>query len=228
MPFYINNVDPASYGVLPLREYSVGGTSITNEIFQGRNRSSYRQLSKVYGQKPITFTLVYPGTTYREAKLLQSTVESWMWGIVELFLPNGFYYTSTLQSIGDGTPEGVDGNQVLISVEYSFNGMQHDPLVTVENAADGFWNPGTLPYADCICSATVGTAADTYQLAGATFQNVTQGEQLTVDGINMRILRNGAPAPGNVTFTTFPSVTPGQNNFSADDPVTVQYYPCYM
>ena len=228
MPFYINNVDPASYGVLPLREYTVGGTSITNEIFQGRNRSSYRQLSKVYGQKPITFTLVYPGTTYREAKLLQSTVESWMWGIVELFLPDGFYYTSTLQSIGDGTPEGVDGNQVLISVEYSFNGMQHDPLVTVQNAAAGFINPGTLPFADCICSVTAGAAASSYQLAGTTFQNVQQGEQLTVDGINMRILRNGAPAPGNVTFTTFPSVTPGLNTFTAADPVTVQYYPCYM
>lgn len=228
MPFYINNVDPASYGVLPLREYTVGGTSITNEIFQGRNRSSYRQLSKVYGQKPITFTLVYPGTTYREAKLLQSTVESLMWGVVELFLPDGFYYTATLQSIGEGTPEGVDGNQVLISVEYSFNGMQHDPLVTVENAAAGFINPGTLPFADCVCSVTASAAASSYQLAGATFQNVQQGEQLVVDGINGRLLRNGAPAPGNVTFTTFPSVTPGLNTFTAADPVTVQYYPCYM
>lgn len=228
MPFYINNVDPASYGVLPLREYSVGGTTITNDIFQGRNRSNYRLLAGVYGRKPITVTLVYPGKTFREAKLLQSTVESWMWGKIELFLPDGFYYTATLESIGDGTPEGVDGNQVLISVEYSFNAIQHDPLVTVENAAAGFWNPGTLPYADCICSVTVGAAADTYQLAGATFQNVTQGEQLTVDGINGRLLRNGAPAPGNVSFTEFPQVTPGQNSFSALDPVTVQYYPCYM
>ena len=228
MPFYINEVNPEDYGALPLREYSVGGTAITNTTFQGRNRSSYRLLAAVYGQKPITLTLVYPGTTLREAKLLQSTVEGWMWGKIELYLPDGFYYTSTLQSIGDGVPEGVDGNQVLISVEYSFNGIQHDPLVTVKNAAAGFWNPGTLPYADCICSVTVGAAADTYQLAGATFQNVTQGEQLTVDGINGRLLRNGAPAPGNATFSKFPQVTPGQNSFSATDPVTVQYYPSYM
>ena len=228
MPFYINGKNPADYGVLPLREYSVGGTEITNTPFQGRNRSSYRLLAGVYGQKPITMTLVYPGTTYREAKLLQSTVEGWMWGKIELFLPDGFYYTATLQSIGEGVPEGVDGNQVLISVEYSFNGIQHDPLVTIENAANGFLNPGTLPYADCICSVTVDAAADTYQLAGATFQDVSQGEELEVDGINGRLLRNGAPAPGNVIFTSFPKVVPGENSFSAADPVTVQFYPCYM
>lgn len=228
MPFYINGVNPEDYGVLPLREYTVGGTKITNDIFQGRNRSDYRLLAGVYGRKPITLTLVYSGKTYREAKLLQSTVESWMWGKIELFLPDGFYYTSTLDSIGDGTPEGVDGNQVLCGVEYSFSGIQHDPLVTVQNAATGFLNPGTLPYADCICSVTASAAASSYQLAGATFQNVAQGEQLTVDGINGRLLRNGAPAPGNVTFTKFPTVTPGQNSFSAADPVTVQYYPCYI
>lgn len=117
---------------------------------------------------------------------------------------------------------------MLISVEYSFNGIQHDPLVTVQNAAAGFWNPGTLPYADCVCSVTASAAASSYQLAGATFQNVQQGEQLVVDGINGRLLRNGAPAPGNVTFIKFPTVTPGQNSFSAADPVTVQYYPCYI
>lgn len=228
MPFYINGVNPEDYGVLPMREYTVGGSTITNTPYQGRNRSSYRLLAAVYGRKSITLTLVYPGTTYREAKLLQSTVEGWMWGKIELFLPDGFYYTSTLDSIGDGTPDGIDGNQVLISVEYSFSGIQHDPLVTVQNAAAGFWNPGTLPYADCICSVTAGAAASSYQLAGATFRDVQQGEHLTVDGINGRLLRNDAPAPGNVTFSKFPSVTPGQNSFSALDPVTVQFYPCFI
>lgn len=228
MPFYINGVNPEDYGVLPMLEYSVGGTEIENDIFQGRNSSNFNLLAGVFGRKPISFTLVYPGKTHREAKLLRSTVEGWMWGKIELFLPDGFYYTATLDSIDDGTPEGVEDNQVLISVGYSFSGIQHDPLVTVQNAAAGFINPGTLPFAGCICSVTASAAADSYQLAGATFQNVTQGEQLTVDGINMRLLRNGAPAPGNVTFIKFPTVTPGENKFSAADPVTVQYYPCYM
>lgn len=226
MPFYINGNNPEDYGAMSLLSYTVSGSSITNTIFQGRNRSSYRLLAAVYGQKAISFSLQYKGKTYREASLLRSTIESWMWGKVELFLPDGFYYTATLQSIGDGSPIGQENNMVLITVEYQFSGIQHDAMVTT--AGESFINPGTLPYADCICSVTVGTAADSYLLAGCTFRNAVQGEKLVVDGINGRILRNGAPAPGNVTFISFPQVVPGENSFTAADPVTVQYYPSYL
>ena len=226
MPFYINGVNPEDYGALVLREYSVGGTQITNDICQGRNSSSYNLLAGVFARKPVTLTIMYQGKTHREAQLLRSAIESWMWGKVELSLPDGFYYTATLDSIDDGAPQGIEDSQVLIQVSYSFSAIQHDPLVTV--LGDDFVNPGTLPFAGCICSVTASAATSSYQLAGATFQNVQQGEQLTVDGINMRILRNGAPAPGNVTFTTLPRVTPGHNSFTATDPVTVQFYPCYM
>ena len=226
MPFYINGNNPEDYGAMSLLSYTVSGSSITNTIFQGRNRSSYRLLAAVYGQKAISFSLQYKGKTYREASLLRSTIESWMWGKVELFLPDGFYYTATLQSIGDGSPIGQENNMVLITVEYQFSGIQHDEMVTT--AGESFINPGTLPYADCICSVTASAATDSYVLAGCTFQDVTQGESLVVDGINGRVLRNGAPAPGNVTFTSFPQVVPGENSFTAADPVTVQYYPSYL
>lgn len=226
MPFYINGNNPEDYGAMSLLSYTVSGSSITNTIFQGRNRSSYRLLAAVYGQKAISFSLQYKGKTYREASLLRSTIESWMWGKVELFLPDGFYYTATLQSIGDGSPLGQENNMVLITVEYQFSGIQHDAMVTT--AGESFINPGTLPYADCICSVTASAATDSYVLAGCTFQDVTQGESLVVDGINGRVLRNGAPAPGNVTFTNFPKVVPGENSFTAPDPVTVQFYPSYL
>lgn len=226
MPFYINGNNPEDYGAMSLLSYTVSGSSITNTIFQGRNRSSYRLLAAVYGQKAISFSLQYEGRTYREASLLRSAIESWMWGKVELFLPDGFYYTAALQSIGDGSPIGQENNMVLITVEYQFSGIQHDAMVTT--AGESFINPGTLPYADCICSVTASAATDSYVLAGCTFQDVTQGESLVVDGINGRVLRNGAPAPGNVTFTSFPQVVPGENSFTAADPVTVQYYPSYL
>ena len=226
MPFYINGNNPEDYGAMSLLSYTVSGSSITNTIFQGRNRSSYRLLAAVYGQKAISFSLQYEGRTYREASLLRSAIESWMWGKVELFLPDGFYYTATLQSIGDGSPIGQENSMVLITVEYQFSGIQHDAMVTT--AGESFINPGTLPYADCVCSVTASAATDSYVLAGCTFQDVTQGESLVVDGINGRVLRNGAPAPGNVTFTSFPQVVPGENSFTAADPVTVQYYPSYL
>lgn len=224
--FRVGSRDPEAHGVRLQQGYTVGGTAVTNTIFQGRNRTSYRLLAGVFGRKPISFTLTYQGRTERECALQRSMVEGWMWGKVELYLPTGFWYTSTLTSIGEATREGVDGVQVLMHVQYDFEGVQHDPLVTVDGTS--FNNPGTMPQSDCIVQATVGTAASSYQLAGATFANVTAGEVLTVDGINGRLLRNGAPAPGNVTFTRFPYVVPGHNSFTALDPVTVQFYPCYI
>ena len=224
--FRIGDHDPEVYGAKLQQDYTIGGTAVTNTIFQGRNRTGYTLLAGVFGRKPISFTLTYHGRTERECALLRSTVEGWMWGKVELFMPTGFWYTSTLTSIGEATREGVDGVQVLMHVQYDFEGVQHDPLVTVNGAS--FDNPGTLPRSDCLVETTVSAAASTYLLAGATFQNVQAGEKLTVDGINGRLLRNGAPAPGNVTFTRFPYVVPGLNSFTALDPVTVQFYPCYI
>lgn len=222
----INGTDLSERGVNMLRDYKIGGMAITNTIFQGRNRSSYRLLAGVYGQKPISFTLVYEGKTHREAALNRSAVEAMLWGKVEIFMPDGFFYTSTVQSIGEGTIYGQEDNQVLIEVPYELQGIQHDPLMTV--VGGNFFNPGTLPYTDCSVSATAGAAAAIYLLAGATFHDVKAGEKLEVDGINGRILRNGAPAPGNVDFIRFPQVTPGQNSFLAPDPVTVSFYPSYI
>lgn len=222
----INGADLSERGVDMLRDYSIGGTAITNTIFQGRNRSSYRLLAGVYGQKAISFTLVYAGRTYREAALNRSTIESMLWGKVEISMPDGFFYTSTVQSIGEGTIYGQEDNQILIEVPYELQGIQHDPLMTV--AGGNFYNPGTLPYTDCSVSVTAGAASSIYLLAGATFHDVKAGERLEIDGINGRILRNGAPAPGNVDFIRFPQVTPGQNSFLAPDPVTVSFYPSYI
>lgn len=222
----INGADLSERGVDMLRDYSIGGTAITNTIFQGRNRSSYRLLAGVYGQKAISFTLVYAGRTYREAALNRSAIESMLWGKVEISMPDGFSYTSTVRSIGEGTIYGQEDNQILIEVPYELQGIQHDPLMTV--AGGNFYNPGTLPYTDCSVSVTAGAASSIYQLAGATFHDVKAEERLEIDGINGRILRNGAPAPGNVDFIRFPQVTPGQNSFLAPDPVTVSFYPSYI
>lgn len=223
---YINGKNVLDYGANVLREYAIGGSAITNTVFQGRNRSSYRLLAGVYGRKSISFTLVYEGETQRHVYLKKSVIESWMWGKCEVLMPNGFYYTCTLDSIDDSSFEGQEGNQILAETKYTLSGIQHDALMTVPG--ETFYNPGTLPYTDCSVSVTVGSAAPSYALAGATFSNVSAGESLEVDGINGRVLRNGAPAPGNVTFIRFPQVTPGQNSFTAPDPVTVQFYPSYL
>lgn len=85
-----------------------------------------------------------------------------------------------------------------------------------------------MPYTDCSLTVTVGASAESYTLGDAVFSNVSQGDVLCFDGINKRVLINGAPGAQDCTFLSFPSLVPGQNTFTAPDPITVEYYPAYL
>ena len=79
----------------------------------------------------------------------------------------------------------------------------------------------------------IGTAAD---IAGkcyavgdtVTITGVTAGDVLVVDGIEGRILQNGAPCAGNMSFLHLPALVPGENVFSCPEVLTVEYYPTYI
>ena len=224
---FVNDKDILEYGARALRDsIKIGGTSVENDYFQGRNRTNYTLMQTTFGLKQIDFTLVYKDQFLRNAALNRSKLERIMFDGCELHLPDGFYYRSMLTSIGSAATKGVDGKQVLIEVTYQLLGIQHDKLVTIDNGAS-FIAKGTMPKMDCILSVTVGSSAASYTLGGAVFSNVQAGDVLVVDGINKRFLKNGAWTTAT-SWITFPSVTSGQNSFTASDPVKVQYYPCYI
>ena len=224
---YINDIDILQYGARALRDtIKVGGTPVTNDYFQGRNRSSYVLMSTTFALKPVSFTLVFMGKYLYNTIENKSTFEAQAFNGCELHLPDGYYYKCMLDTIGEMTVRGVDGVEVLVECAYKFLGIQHDKMITV---ADGtsFIARGTLPRMDCILSVTVGANASAYTLGGAVFENVVAGDVLVVDGINKRFLKNGAPTTAS-NWLGFPYVTSGLNAFLATDVVTVQYYPCYM
>lgn len=223
---YINGLSLDDLGAEGLREYSVGGSVISNEYFQGRNRTSYNVLTTSFGLKPVKLSLAFKGELRRDVMIKKSRTDAQLFGKSEVFLPDGFFYTCMLDSVGEIQWQGQEGNGWLAIVEYSLNGIQHDQME--EATGETFFCRSTTPFTDCALSVTVSQAAESYQLGGATFEDVQAGEELTFDGINKRILRNGAPAAGNVYFINFPQLVPGVNSFSAADPVTVKYYPSYL
>jgi hypothetical protein len=223
---YINDIDIIDFNAKALRDYTIGGTPIENDYFQGRNRSNYTLMSTTYGLKPINITFVYQGDSRREASLNRSRLEAQLFDVFELYLPDGFYYRCMLDSIGEAETKGADGFGVMTSVKYKFLGIQHDPLVTIEDGTS-FTAEGTLPKMDCILSVTVGASASSYYLGGAVFSNVQAGDVLVVDGIYKRFLKNGAPTTAT-DWVSFPSVRMGQNSFTAFDTVKVEFYPCYV
>ena len=224
---FINNIDISQYGARALRDsISIGGTPVTNDYFQGRNRSSYVLMSTTYGLKPVSFTLVFKHQYLKNATENRSLFEAQAFNGCELYMPDGFYYRCMLDDIGEAKTKGVDGVEVLIECNYKFVGIQHDDMITI---ADGthFVAKGTLPKTDCILSVTVGANASSYTLGGAVFENVVAGDVLVVDGINKRFLKNGAPAVAT-NWIGFPYITQGENAFIATDIVTVEYFPCYI
>ena len=144
-------------------------------------------------------------------------------GKVELYLPDGFYYTSLLQSIG--APQQITPS--ILSCSYTFLGIQHDELVRTVSKGTVYVQ-GTLPKMDCILSVSPSADATKYAIAGITFTNVKKGDQIKIDGITKRVLINGGPAAQRCDIIDFPYLTPGSNAISCLDPVTVQYYPSYV
>jgi hypothetical protein len=224
---YINDTDLADYGAKALRDsIKVGGTTITNDYFQGRNRTYFTMMSTTFGLKSVSFTLVYEATSLRTAMEHRSRLEVEMFDGCEIYLNDGFYYRCMLDSIGEAEIKGVDGIQVLVQVSYKLMGIQHDPLVTITDGSS-FIAKGTMPKMDCRLSVTVGATAASYTLGGAVFENVQAGDVLVFDGILKRFLKNGAPTTAK-EWISFPYVIMGQNAFTALDPVTVEFYPCYL
>lgn len=224
---YINDKDILEYGAKALRDsIKVGGTSVTNDYFQGRNRTHYTLMQTTFGLKPLEITIVYMDERLERAALNRSKLEADMFAGCEIHLPDGYDYRAMLDEIGSAVTRGVDGNMVHIEVSYKFKAIQHKPLVTVEDGTS-FIAEGTMPKMDCRLSVTVGADTATYQLGGAVFSNVHAGDELVVDGIYKRFLKNGAWTTAT-SWINFPFVTSGQNAFTASDPVHVEYYPCYI
>ena len=224
---FINDKDIASFGAKALRDsIKIGGTAITNDYFQGRNRTNYTLMDKTYGLKSVSFTLVYIGKNLHETLEKKSMCEMEMFGGCEIYMPDGFYYRCMLNNVGDSDTKGVDGVEVLIECAYKLSGIQHEKLIEVLNGAE-FYARGTLPQMDCCVEVTVSQDAEHYYLAGADFGAVEVGDVLTFDGIKKRFLKNGAPTTAK-EWISFPSVKRGLNRFIAADIPKVAYYPCYL
>lgn len=228
---YINGKDIRAHGVQALRDYRIGGTEITNYEWQGLNRSHFVNLFSQYGMKQVSFTLCFTGTYRREVEEKRTNMTAVLYGINEILMPDEFLYRCILEEIGESEWRGKEGNGWLLFVPYTLNGIQHDPLKTIEDGRQPFFVEGTLPRMDAKLTVTVGSADERYRItwadgAQAEF-NVDAGDEIVFDGIEKTITINGYPATPN-GFFGFPYLTHGWCQISAQNQVQVEYYPCYI
>lgn len=231
MPFpnsytiFINGHDVRDRGAVA-ESFKVGAPVITNSIYQGRNRTGFAELAYTVGMRPISFNLFFTAETRRELAMNKSAIDAELIGKVEIHLPDGFYYTAALQTMGELQMLGVEGNQLIALCSYSLNGIRHDPLQTA--AGNLVYADGTAPRMDCILSCRASKAYKELQVGPVVFKNIKTGDALTADGINGRLLINGTPAAQRTSFSRLPYLVPGWQTIDCPETVTVQYYPIWV
>ena len=221
---HINGVNIADFGVL-VESLKVGAIETQQETYQGVNRSNFNVLDTIQYMRTINVNLFYSAPTRRELALIKSKIDNMMIGKLELWLPDGFYYSSYLVSAGEENILGVERNQVIALCSYQFKGVRHDKLEKVES--NTVICKSTVPHTDCKLTCTASQNYASLQIDTVTITNVTAGDVWVVDGITGRILQNGALCAGNMSFIHFPSLVPDENTLTCPEDLTVEYYPTY-
>lgn len=219
---WINGIDIADYGGSLRMEYKTSGYTLDTAAFKGRKRSSFVLLNSTTGFMTITLPMVFKGADRDDVTRKKSLFDMLIFGKNELLMDDGFQYSAYLSAIGDSSYPAPE----LIEVEYTLIGVRHGDKVTVTGntvACDS-----TLPDTDCILSCTVRTSGSNYKVGTVTFKTVTAGQELTVDGINKRILIDGIPAADSAEWIRFPSLSPGINTIECNDTLTIEFYPVYF
>ena len=226
----VNGIPLATFGGAALLDYTIGETPVDVTTFQGINRTSWNLLKNTFAMREISLTVVFEAHDLREAKRNRSALNGVLFHKADLFIPDdGFHYSVICTGTGAETLIGQGNKSAQIKSTYTFKGIRHDDMKTVDLAAGAsVYCLSTMPYTDCRLTATVGAAAASYQLGGATFANVTAGDVLVFDGIDGKITRNGSNYAQNVAWLDFPRLSPGWNTIQCPDAVTVEYEPSYI
>lgn len=221
---HINGVNIYDYGVL-VESLKVGAIETTNEVYQGVGRTNFNVLNTTLYMRPITVNLFFSAPTKRELALIKSKLDNMMVGKLELWLPDGFFYSAYLLSAGEENVLGVENNKVISVCTYQFKGVRHDKLETVNG--NTVICKSTVPHTDCRLTCTASQDYASLQIDTVTITNVHSGDVLIVDGITGRILQNGGLCAGNMSFIHFPSLVPDKNILTCPEDLTVEYYPTY-
>lgn len=231
---YIDGVDIYNVGAL-VEGFKVSGTAIENTAYQGVDSTNFNVLSTVRGMRTITVTLFYKGKTKRELALKKTKIDNALGaGKIDLALPDGFKYFAFLTGVGEESVLGVEGQDVIALSTYTLKGIRHDDLETVVNLRPGatFQVKSLAPLTDCKISFTAGSSVSNLTIGGVTFDSLAANDDVVIDGINKRLLKNGAPFTSGVSFIRFPKLVPGANIITTNNPyytvyLTVEYYPIY-
>ena len=224
-----------------LLSYSVGGTVLTHSTSAS---GSILQLNRVYhtilAPRSLSITLTFfPKASGESARGMsiperlsistQNIVrfESELIGqIVEIGLPDGYYYTACLTAIQPPTFDATGEQDVV----YTFSAIRHElqrkEVVTSGNSLICRSNTKT----PCKISFTLSSAQNSITVCGVTINSVAANTEIVIDSVNGLITAGGVNKFNDTSFVDFPYLLPGDNTISCSVSgvtLTVIYTPVF-
>lgn len=227
--FYIDGQGASAFGARLLTSYTVGGVSLERSRVLPAAGLRFIPAGSRVGLREISLPVHIYGQNPRDAAQRKSALDAALLADpVELALPDGFLYTASLDKIGAVTELSADG--CILAGSYTLSGFRHDLLETVRLPAGGgtLYARGTAPAMECRISCTVGSTADSYQMAGILWVDLQAGDLLVLDGIRRAVTKNGKNALNQCDLTRWPLLAPGKNTLTAPDALTVEYTPIWL
>ena len=227
--FFVDGRGSSEFGARLLASYAVGGASLSRSRIQPTAGMRFIPAGSRVGLREISLPVHVFGQSPLEAQLQKSALDAALLADpVELYLPDGFLYTASCDSIGEVTEYSQDG--CILAGSYKLSGFRHGPLYTIPLPAGGgeFLVQGTAPDIECRLTCTVATASDSYLMAGILWVDVKAGDVLVLDGIRRKVTRNDENSLNQTDLTRWPLLAPGRNVMTAPDAMTVEYYPIYL
>ena len=225
--FYLNGQPSTDFAARLLAGWKVQDESTDRTFVLGQKATAFTVYGAISPMKTVSLTLHIAGATPEQAARNRSRLMAVLAdGIAELLLPDGFLYRAALTEMGEQKEVTADG--LLLETACTLRGLRCRPLETVPDVNGVFFADGTAPFMDCRLTCTAGADAERYTMAGVTWQNVAAGDVLVLDGLEHRLLKNGASAAGDNDASDWPKLRPGENTLTAPDSLTVEYYPVFL
>lgn len=219
---WLNGTPLRDYDGQMVRDYTYTPPELKPAAYKGRRRSNFILLDNPLDLGQLEIQVVFTGCSYYDVTMKKSVFDAAILGKNVVAMGDGFWYDTYTDELGSAVYPG----EGLLECEYSLKAIRRGPDKEVKG--NSVWCDSTYPYTDCILTATVGQASNSYAMDSVTFLDVSAGDVLTVDGINGRILINGAPNASKASWIYFPTLSPGMNNLTCPDTLTVQYHPVYL
>lgn len=236
----INGVDVKTYNAR-IQNYTVSGTAVTNNTSAANDLVVMPDLYyATFGPRTLTVTMTFfPRTAGSDSRntgiperLHRATAnmirfESLIVGkVVEILLPDGYYYTALAQSLPAADFDSTGEHDVT----YTFLAIRHLRQRTESVSPGGKIKCLSNTSTRFILTASFSQAHEYVTLCGVKVNTILAGAVVVIDSVSGLITCNGVNKFLDTEFYDFPILLPGDNIISCTAPeaqLQVTYTPVF-